>query len=50
MKNADIIELRDAVLLLKAWTRAEWKDFIKEKESPLMNNTKKFIEHIEATR
>jgi hypothetical protein len=40
-------ELKDAVALLKAWTRSEWKDFIQEKPSPLMHNTKKFIESLE---
>jgi hypothetical protein len=40
-------DLKDAVTLLKAWTRSQWKDFIQEDQSPLMHNTKKFIESIE---
>jgi hypothetical protein len=40
-------ELETALDLLKAWLRSEWTDFIKEKESPLMFNTKKFIESVE---
>ena len=43
-------ELSDAILLLKAWTRSEWKDFIQDKESPLMHNTKKFIESVEVKK
>ena len=37
-------DLKDAIRLLEAWTRSQWKDFIKEQPSPLMHNTKKFIE------
>ena len=40
-------DLKDAVALLKAWTRSTWRDHIQEEPSPLMHNTKKFIEYIE---
>jgi hypothetical protein len=39
-------DLKDAVTLLKAWTRSQWKDFIQEDQSPLLHNTNKFIESI----
>ena len=40
-------DLKEAVALLKAWTRSEWKDFIQENPSPLMHNTKKWLEGVE---
>lgn len=38
------IALIEAIALLRAWTRSGWKDFVKENESPLMHNTKKWLE------
>ena len=36
---------KEAVSFLRAWTRSTWEDFVKESPSPLMNNTKKWLEN-----
>ena len=35
----------EAVSILRAWTQSTWEDFIKESPSPLMHNTKKWLEN-----